>query len=597
MQLDDLDLYLVHSVLGSGSNGVVLSVSHYAGGPKRALKILSHFWDARARALLDCERVALEALERQGAAPHGSTIAVFASFKAPLPPALHPYLLEDMRAAALRDPAHTTQFFVMESHPCSLDAYRQAWPALPFPFHLMWRLARDLLAGVRHCSAARIVHLDLKLDNVLVSAEGGAVITDFGISALLPGAAGDPLLLPYAEPLGVLINRAVLAPEVLGGLDAASAAWRAAAAPSASAAPRRAAIDCSGQGAWSVGLMLWELACGVTPLPDYPASTAYATSALPPLPEAFPFAFCTMLRGLLEPAPAQRLSATAALQLLVALDPSLCAVGGGGGSLASALVPLDPAAAEPGTLALLLRHWSGHCRLLHLPPAQAANVRCKDLAGLWASPQARGFLPPLATLAAFRAPTHADLAQARLFHGGLELLPSTHGERAVATLLPPLPTRKGQPCALTVDLAPSLLQASTLSAQAHLSRSAQLVGGSAGRALTPAHAASLRNTLLALTSLASTVLGSSGGGGEWGGRWGRWGLWGRRWGGGALPLPPRSAPGQCHHLRPCHPQPNPHQGSHWAPAQCVLREGCGDGEGDGSCGRAGGSVRGLLGHG
>ena len=110
----------------------------------------------------------------------------------------------------------------MEYHPITLDAYRVAFP-LPLPWHVLARTAVDLMAGVVHLQAHHSMHLDLKLDNVLVGYHGGSVLTDFGISRVFDG---PNLTLEYVEPFDLLMNRLVLAPEVLEVHDAAKAAAR-----------------------------------------------------------------------------------------------------------------------------------------------------------------------------------------------------------------------------------------------------------------------------------------------------------------------------------------------------------------------------------
>lgn len=152
--------------LGEGSNGCVLSVLIPSLYPAPvALKILSHFWSNDAKKIMDCERRSLERVPA-----HPSIIALMSPpFQGPIPRALVPHLTPDMRVAAFRDTSSSTTFFPLEMHPSVLSTWRGAWPTLPFPYHLLWRIARDLLAGVAHLSRHRVVHMDLKLDNVLVS--------------------------------------------------------------------------------------------------------------------------------------------------------------------------------------------------------------------------------------------------------------------------------------------------------------------------------------------------------------------------------------------------------------------------------------------
>jgi len=116
--------------LGSGSNGVVVAArfvrqpSAPAPAPSApapappapaplplhrtlALKVMSHFWDAQARKLLDCERRTLQALP-----PHRGVVRLFRDFEARLDDAacgaLLPFLTPDMQQAAAAAAAATS---------------------------------------------------------------------------------------------------------------------------------------------------------------------------------------------------------------------------------------------------------------------------------------------------------------------------------------------------------------------------------------------------------------------------------------------------------------------------------------------------------
>ena len=288
----------VRSLLGSGSNGVVLSAVFPEAPSKNpdslvALKIMSHFWDKNAIALLDCERETLSYLPR-----HPNIIVVNDEYPATIPPSFFKYLTKDMQKAAHADPKHQTQIFNMEYHPATLETYRQLFP-LPLPYHVLWRLARDLVAAVAHMQKHRVVHLDLKMDNILVAYDGRAVLADFGISRVFPstsviGETTEALVLPYSEPFPLLMNRLVLAPEVLLIHDAAKAAWHARSAdscePTLSVSTAAAPIPFTKQGVWSVGVVLYELACWFGHEPSYPDAgggvrgMVYSLAGIPPLP-------------------------------------------------------------------------------------------------------------------------------------------------------------------------------------------------------------------------------------------------------------------------------------------------------------------------
>lgn len=48
------------------------------------------------------------------------------------------------------------------------------------------RVLSDVLEGLWYCHSRRVLHADIKADNILITTEGRAVITDFGSSIMLP---------------------------------------------------------------------------------------------------------------------------------------------------------------------------------------------------------------------------------------------------------------------------------------------------------------------------------------------------------------------------------------------------------------------------
>ena len=93
---------------------------------------------------------------------------------------------------------------------------------------------RQLVAAVHHCHRKGVVHRDIKLENILVDADGHLKLVDFGLAAtyapgeLLETFCGSP---PYAAP------EMFTQTPYLG-----------------------AAVD-----AWSVGVVLYQMLCGFTP--------------------------------------------------------------------------------------------------------------------------------------------------------------------------------------------------------------------------------------------------------------------------------------------------------------------------------------------
>ena len=88
----------------------------------------------------------------------------------------------------------------------------------------------DVLEGLAAVHAAGIVHRDVKLENVLVDAEGHAVLSDFGVSRILSEGLGKEIeavateSVKTPEDAQVLGTKGYLAPEVRKGEKATAAA-------------------------------------------------------------------------------------------------------------------------------------------------------------------------------------------------------------------------------------------------------------------------------------------------------------------------------------------------------------------------------------
>ncbi|MDQ3370026.1 MAG: serine/threonine protein kinase, partial [Myxococcota bacterium] len=149
---------------------------------------------------------------------------------------------------------HGDKFLTMElvqGEPLTRElAARMAWPRLQ-------QLAVQICDGLAAAHAAGVVHRDLKPDNVLVErGTDRAVITDFGIAR-----SGDDA---SVTQVGVVIGTPrYMAPEQLAGIPDIDA---------------RADL-------FSLGVMLYELACGARPWAgDNPIAIAVVQATHPPRP-------------------------------------------------------------------------------------------------------------------------------------------------------------------------------------------------------------------------------------------------------------------------------------------------------------------------
>jgi len=139
--------------------------------------------------------------------------------------------------------------------------------------------AAELVAALRHCHAAGVVHRDLKPGNVLLDARGHVGLTDFGLCALGVHEDGAPL----RSFCGTVTY---MAPELLvGHAYGTSVDW------------------------WALGALTFEIASGRPPFED--ANRRRMFYAILHLPPPFPLDFSNelieFLSGLLEKRPERRL--------------------------------------------------------------------------------------------------------------------------------------------------------------------------------------------------------------------------------------------------------------------------------------------------
>ena len=324
--------------IGSGTNGAALLL---ASG--RVLKILNHFTDPESLRALAIEVDALQRIQH----PNVASLLDYGWIE--LTPDLQAFLPDSMAEHAADDGSSQSIGLVLQGYGCTLEHW-SLLHRMPPPAHQAVLLAAQLLAAAHAMTQAGVGHADLKSDNVLLSAHGQAIVSDFGLVLLAPSDApaghsgGAPLCMTLNDLAQQQVHPAVAAPEVLGacavGYDIVNGR--------ATQYTGELWADISGMNAWATGNLLYEMLAGTVPLPGYPAalhggglqwgplslssgpSTEYAwvqqvrapawqPSALPRLhPEHVPCELADVIHGLLHPQPVYRLSLRAAM---LALQP------------------------------------------------------------------------------------------------------------------------------------------------------------------------------------------------------------------------------------------------------------------------------------
>ena len=174
-------------------------------------------------------------------------------------------------------------------------------------------MATELLSALRHMEEHGMLHFDLKLDNIMVAANGRLVLIDFGETLEFPAAPdGGFNWTLQVNPLGMPVgNTSTRAPEVM----------------SVVVGPTGALIPLEKQASWAAGMMLYEICMGEAPFPDYgmrekhtflDATTLqlYPGSIQSLVTYASP-EFGQMVQQMLAFNPEERLSLTGAIESLV----------------------------------------------------------------------------------------------------------------------------------------------------------------------------------------------------------------------------------------------------------------------------------------
>jgi serine/threonine protein kinase len=240
-------------------------------------------------------------------------------------------LLREARSAArLSHPGVATVFDVVDDlgHPWivmelvrgrSLD--RIIAEGDPLSSDIVARMGQHLLAALAAAHAVGVLHRDVKPSNVLLTGDGGAVLTDFGVATI----DGDPSLTRGGMIMG---TPAFCAPERIRGQAATSAA-----------------------DLWSLGVTLYAALEGQGPYDDRGsiASTIAAIATEDPAPPRNAGPITPAIMALLSRDPAARPTAEAAMRMLgeAATPPGAPQAETTGGSSARAETPSGPSAALP----------------------------------------------------------------------------------------------------------------------------------------------------------------------------------------------------------------------------------------------------------
>ena len=303
-------------VIGKGQNGLVVSAKCTKEGlpdPTKlyAIKLLynfTHEYTSVVRNAYENEWLILSRL-----LPHPNIVRFWSQFISIIPESFSTRLPADIRRFSTHKNRSGQlvpskgQFLVLDYYCRDLCSYLSNL-SMPLAYEITLKLAEQLLDAALFLEKNLIRHLDIKLANVLISADEEIKICDFGCAVQFPDST---FTLQYMRGILPGGNKAHLAPEVL------SAYHQLQQNPS-----KAGKINYSLQASFAVGVLITEISTLEHPLPDYPLGymdtglVHYSDEDLIPVPSFYPNSFASIVQDLLHANPTQRMSLGEALKQL-----------------------------------------------------------------------------------------------------------------------------------------------------------------------------------------------------------------------------------------------------------------------------------------
>ncbi|KAH3731365.1 sel1 repeat family protein [Pelomyxa schiedti] len=318
--------------IANGNNGIVYEVKCIGEGHPEffrdqsyVLKVPFNYRDACTSSVSNAYEN--EYLVSSTLDPHPNVNQYFCHFT-DRPPQEYYDLLPDIPKELAFDPVRkrfrACVWIVLEYHSETLDHFLNnlttAQPLTATPWCIVHKYSRDICAGLVHLFTRQTVHFDIKLDNIVVSAnKEQAIVIDLGCAKKFPD---DSLERETGCFVGTVGNQLHLGPEIINGI-----------ARYTQYPNRCRSLLCDKQPSFELGCILFELAmCGQHPLPGYPSTygptgqisfSFDSAEHFPMRPPAFPREFCDLVRSLLQCDPAKRMPLLEASKVLETLpEPS-----------------------------------------------------------------------------------------------------------------------------------------------------------------------------------------------------------------------------------------------------------------------------------
>ena len=247
--------YKVKRILGHGSNGIVFlaEVVIKSNMYHVALKMIFNFGNCSTtttRGKFENEFLILSSKKS-----HPNIIQILRDFFVQptrelinlTDPGIHEYL-QTINLQTQVKTIKKTQFFVIEYHPFTLDEKLIEW-GLSITLEEILKLSSEIFECFLFLFENRIVHRDVKLDNIFVSKDGRFVLGDFGESI----ETNENHCCKKKDLRAG--NSLFTAPDVINAISCAS---------------DEDFIDFTKQYSWEVGCLIYIISYGDFPFPNYP---------------------------------------------------------------------------------------------------------------------------------------------------------------------------------------------------------------------------------------------------------------------------------------------------------------------------------------
>src|SRR3954468_11528900 len=229
-------------------------------------------------------------LARQPALARSVALKELAPFLAGDPALAQRFIREARVAGSLNHPNVVTVFDFLEQDgiPYIAMEYLERGSLRPFVGRMslsqMAGVLEGLLAALSHAESMKIVHRDVKPENLLVTSDGGVKIADFGIAKAMQKVATEEMLTPAGATVGTpayMAPEQAMAQEIGGWTDL-----------------------------YQTGVVAFELLTGAVPFRSEGAPIAvlmqHITDPVPPPPAGTPPALDAWVRRMMAKEPADR---------------------------------------------------------------------------------------------------------------------------------------------------------------------------------------------------------------------------------------------------------------------------------------------------